>query len=181
MFANSTLVGLALEARTRESQPGILLTLRFPKTAILYQNQRKGLRAKGVKDTFVKKRKTFGCLAASCALVGGLLFYLYLTRSERSLDARIEDMHVLTSMCLDATNTISSTEELLTATRGKGITLRSPIPRDPSQPCYRLVNPYVVGANFVAPNDILIEEINITDNQVLVSTMDGSVFLRVVK
>lgn len=89
--------------------------------------------------------------------------------------ARVKDLQALRSVCNTVSN-IDSTEALLTKARQWGVVLQSPIAKDPSKPCYVLVNPMPSSTNAIEPAMILISETNTTDsNTTLVLTMDGTV------
>lgn len=90
-------------------------------------------------------------------------------------------MAALTRLCHESP-TIHNTADLIAAAKRQNIQLKSPIPRDPSQPCYRLVNVYDPNSETMTANEILIEETNVTDERrVFVSSMDGSIMLLPVK
>ncbi|MBP9902221.1 MAG: hypothetical protein KBH45_12225 [Verrucomicrobia bacterium] len=120
-------------------------------------------------------------LIVLCALAGGGFFVSHSVREGTTRDARREDVATLTRLCFESTN-IHNTAELIAEAKRQNIHLNSPIPRDPSQPCYRLVNAYDPNSDTLTVNEILIEETNVTDERrVYVSSMDGSILARPAK
>ena len=112
---------------------------------------------------------------------GGGFVVSHSVRDGMTLDARREDVASLTRLCHASTN-IHNTAELIAEALRQNIQLKSPIPRDPSQPCYRLANAYDPNSDAMTANEVLIEETNVTDaRRFFVSTMDGSIFVRPVK
>lgn len=126
-------------------------------------------------------RRTFVYLIALCGLAGGGFLVAHSVRVGLTVDARREDVAALTSLCHESTN-IHNTAELIAEAKRQNIQLKSPIPRDPSQPCYRLVNAYDPNSESMTGNEILVEETNVADKRrVYVSTMDGSILARPAK
>jgi hypothetical protein len=109
-----------------------------------------------------------------CVLLGCPVRILQHARDERIRVARRLDVQALAPVCVGFTN-ITSSEDMFAVASRQNVRLRSPIPKDPSKPCYRLVNPWS-SQNGLILNKILIEEINTTDtNQAVIAVMDGSV------
>jgi len=80
---------------------------------------------------------------------------------------------VLTQAYLRSSTNIENIDELMSILARDGIKLHSPIPKDPSKPCYRLVK-----STETVPA-ILIEETNINDTRyIIASGMDGAIFAR---
>ncbi len=118
-------------------------------------------------------RKDFAIIAVALSLVLGFIAFGVkgLSKRSRILAERSQDLQTLRGLCNTFTN-INSTPALLATVQTWGVTLHSPIPKDPSKPCYVLVHSFDLNK----PGMILISETNITDtNMVLIVTMDGSV------
>jgi hypothetical protein len=99
---------------------------------------------------------------------------------ERRIDkARTEDLRRLADIYFASTN-IRNTKELIAEAESKGVTLHSPIAKDPLLPSYRLVREGARSENgIVAPNDVLIEETNIRDGEgKFAITVDRTVQMR---
>lgn len=127
------------------------------------------------------KGRTFLYLIILLVLAAGGFLVLHAVRKRTTLDARRNDVAALTCLCLASTN-IHNTAELIAEAKRQKIHLNSPIPRDPSQPCYRLANAYDPNADNMTVNEILIEETNVTDeHRIYVSYMDGSILARPAK
>lgn len=129
------------------------------------------------------KKLPLAALALLCIVIAWLAFVLTGAGKRRVIDQRMADVQTLTRIYREelekmdgATGSpkISDTEDLLRIVETKGIKLHSPIPEDPSKPCYRVV--YTTGNT---KSRILIEETNVADHRNIVrSTIDGSVFMQ---
>jgi hypothetical protein len=98
----------------------------------------------------------------------------------RRLEGRMSDVRKLAEAYVEA-ESASNIDDLLLILKRRGIRLATPIPADPSKPCYRLVIPKDASGtnNSAYPNRIIIEETNTKDtHRVVAATADGSVVVK---
>jgi hypothetical protein len=96
------------------------------------------------------------------------------------LHERIQDVRAL----LDAYDNVTNATDirtLITYLSSKGITLHSPIPKDPTKPCYRLIK-NKADSSPLDPRMAIIEETNTVDKRRIVKLFgDGSIQVQLLK
>lgn len=121
-----------------------------------------------------KKRILVTAVIAGCLLV---VIGWWNTRSK--LSERMKDVQKLAGVYIQAEQ-VTNIQDLIRSLENSGLHLSSPIPKNPSLACYRLVVPKTSGSpnQVFHPNEIVIEETNTTDNRrIVVAVGDGSVFV----
>lgn len=111
----------------------------------------------------------FACVL-SCLLVLGW----HGLQRNRILKQRTDYVRSLALAYLNAPTNVNTLDDLLGVLARSGVKLNNPIPKDASEPCYRLVH-----HRGETNSTILIEETNITGNLCIVrASNDGSVFVQ---
>lgn len=114
-------------------------------------------------------------LASLLAVLAMLVLAVIVLYNERVIDERRNDLEAVARVCTLATNVLTN-EHLLELVQASGVRLKSPIPKDPAKPCFRLVTPWNSRDAVTNPGVILIIEVNIRDDRhAFAALMDGSV------
>ncbi len=93
-------------------------------------------------------------------IIFGCVLLVAHTKRAANFRERESDVKRLVQVCFSVSN-LTTTEDLFAAAARQHVSLRSPIPKDPSKPCYRLVTAWTGPVQVFEPGISLIGQVSV--------------------